>query len=180
MVGEVANRYAKAIYDLAKETGKKDEILAELRELSKSFGSPEFESFFSQKNVTNTDKVLIVKKAIASTKVSETVTSFISILAQKGRLSLFSQILFSYEAQSDSESNVVRGTVESAVSLLPEQRQQLEDIVAKVTHKKAILTYSVVPEIIGGLVAKVGSYTFDDTIDTHLKKLNEDLKRRAH
>jgi F-type H+-transporting ATPase subunit delta len=181
IVCEVANRYAKAIYELAKESGRKDEILGELRIINEMFAADKnLALFFEQKTASNLEKEAVIKKAIAASTMSEAVASFICVLAKKGRLSLFSQIVFSFEAQSDNDSGVVRGTVQSAVALLPEQRTQLEEIVTKVTKKKAILAYSVHPEIIGGLVANVGSYTFDDTIDTHLKKLNEDLKRRAH
>lgn len=181
IVSEIANRYAKAIYELAKESGQKDQILGELRTIAKMFEADHaLMQFFAQKSISNSTKLAAVQAAFQDAKMSDTVKSFLNVLAGKGRVDLFDQILFSFEEQSDADSGVVRGVVESAISLLPEQRTQLEEIVAKVTHKKAILNYKVKPEIIGGLVAKVGSYTFDDTIDTHLKKLNEDLKRRAH
>jgi F-type H+-transporting ATPase subunit delta len=62
----------------------------------------------------------------------------------------------------------------------PEQRQLLETRISKVTGKKVILEYKTDESLLGGLVAEVGSLTFDDSLDTQLKLLNEELKRRAH
>ena len=64
-------------------------------------------------------------------------------------------------------------------SLAPEERQRLEKTIEGVLNKKVILTYKVDPSVIGGLIASVRSFTFDDSIDSHLKRMNEELKRRT-
>jgi F-type H+-transporting ATPase subunit delta len=47
-------------------------------------------------------------------------------------------------------------------------------------NKKIILTYKEDPTLLGGVVAQVGGWTFDDSIETHLIKMNEELNRRAN
>jgi F-type H+-transporting ATPase subunit delta len=52
--------------------------------------------------------------------------------------------------------------------------------VAQVTGKKVILEYKEDASLLGGLIAEVGSLTFDDSLETQLRTMNEELKRRAH
>jgi F-type H+-transporting ATPase subunit delta len=62
--------------------------------------------------------------------------------------------------------------------LAQESRTKIEDIVTKVTRKKVILSFVEDAKLIGGTVAQVGGWTFDDSLESHLRRLNEDLNRR--
>lgn len=180
-ISEVAVRYAKAFYSMAEESKNLETLFNELRALNEMFESnKEITEFFSSPLVSAKDKATALNNSLKDQKLSDETKNFLSILAKKNRLEYFPQIVSAFEQESDEAHGVVRGVVRSAVALGPDQRQRVEDIVAKATKKRAILSYSVDPSLIGGLVAEVGSYTFDDTIESHLRRLNEDLKRRAH
>ncbi|MES2964311.1 MAG: ATP synthase F1 subunit delta, partial [Bdellovibrionota bacterium] len=103
----------------------------------------------------------------------------INLLARKDRLGVFGEIVHAFEAEADAANNVARGVVRSATVLGQDDRKRIEDQVERVLKKKVILSYKVDPSVIGGLVAQVGSYTFDDSISAHLKRMNEELKRRT-
>ena len=75
---------------------------------------------------------------------------------------------------------MTRGTVKSAKPLSEDAKKDLESRINKILNKKIILTYKEESTLLGGVVAQVGGWTFDDSIETHLTKLNEDLNRRAH
>jgi len=75
---------------------------------------------------------------------------------------------------------VTRGTVKSASVLPPESRSRIEKRVSEVTGKKVILTYTQDATVIGGLIAEVGGYLFDDTLKSHLQRIKDDLNRRDH
>jgi F-type H+-transporting ATPase subunit delta len=92
-------------------------------------------------------------------------------------LGLFHDIVTSYEVIADEAHGVTRGTVRSATVLGPEDRKRIEELVSKATKKQVILTYKEDPALVGGLVAEVGSFTFDDSITSHLKRINEQLTR---
>jgi F-type H+-transporting ATPase subunit delta len=85
-----------------------------------------------------------------------------------------------FETISDEDHGVTRGNVRSAATLSPESRQQIEDTVTKVTKKKVILNFTEDPKLLGGMVAQVGGWTFDDSLETHLTRMSEDLNRRTH
>ena len=176
---QLASRYAKALFFLANESGKSESVLAELRGLEEAFAKePAIQEYFATPLVRPEQREEALLKAVAS-KVSSEIRDFLLLLATRNRLSLFSEIVQAYEQQNDAAHGVTRGTVESAIALRPEERKGLEATVKKVIKKEVILSYKTNPKIIGGLLAKVGSYTFDDSIQSHLRRMNEDLKRRT-
>jgi F-type H+-transporting ATPase subunit delta len=98
----------------------------------------------------------------------------------KGRLQHISDILTSFEEIVDSQNGIIRGSVRSAVKLDQDARQNIEKVVSHFVKKKVILTYSEDVSLVGGVVAQVGGWTFEDTLDSHLRRLKEDLNRRAN
>ena len=178
-MSEVSLRYAKALYELSAD--QSGSVLSELRTLENVFmKDKEVQDFFTSPLIKDSDKTMAVKSALKDKGLSENVYNFIITLAQKGRINLFSEVILAFQKISDEANGVTRGEVRSANALSPEERQEIQDVVSKTTKKNVILTYEEDPNLIGGLIAEVGSYTFDDTLTSHLRRLNDDLKRRTH
>lgn len=178
---EVASRYARALFLVAQEKSNVERIFSELRALRSAIRKDEeLVDALSSPLIKGADRELAVQSAFAERDVSAEVESFFCLLARKNRLGLFSEIVDAFEHEADEANGVTRGTVRSAGVLSPEERAEIEKIVAKATGKRVILSYQEDSSLIGGLVAEVGSFTFDDSILSHLRRLHEDLKRRAH
>jgi F-type H+-transporting ATPase subunit delta len=179
-VSELASRYAKAVYELAVDNRTQDKVFNDLRSLSEAFSKDQdIMEFLATPLVTAEQRVAVIEKAIAGNGVSKEVTDLLLLLARKDRLSVFNDIVHAFEAEADSANGVARGVVRSSIALEPNERTRLEAAVEQVLKKKVILKYTVDPSVIGGLIAQVGSYTFDDTISSHLRRMNEELKRRT-
>ena len=178
---EVSSRYASALYDLALESNTQDNIFAELRAVKKLFEKEvEIKNFISSVLVKPSDKEEAIKKAITDKGLSKETESFLLLLAKKNRLSLFDDIVGAYQDRADADHGVTRGTVQTTTVLSPEERHNVEKFVSEATGKKVILTYTEEPSLIGGLTVQVGSYKFDDTLASHLRRLKEELKRSTH
>ena len=177
----VAGRYAKALYSLASEQKIEERVLNELRETATAFTeSPqEFETLVSP-TLRHEDRKKIVTALFDAKSYTELFRSFVQLLVSKNRLNLFGEIVEAYQQQSDLLHGVSRGTVRSPAPMKPEERIRLEEIVSRVTKKKAILEYKQSPELIGGMLAHVGSYTFDDSLDTQLRLMYENLNRTSN
>jgi F-type H+-transporting ATPase subunit delta len=174
----LASRYAKAVYSQAKETNEQDAIFNEMRALDQSFSSDkDINEYLSTPLVRPTDKVKALEGMLSKIKVSGTLKNFLLLLAKKDRLGLYHDIVNAYEVIADEAHGVTRGSVRSATVLGPEDRKRIEQLVSKATKKQVILTYKEDPQLVGGLVAEVGSFTFDDSITSHLKRINEQLTR---
>lgn len=181
ITSEVSNRYASALFQLAKDSGKQDQIFNELRALKEMFSkNNEARAILSLPTIKGTDKVKAFVEALKTAPVSEEVKAFCFLLAKKNRLPIFFEVVDAYQSQIDISNGVTRGVVRSTTVLSPEERQRIEKIVSQVTKKQVIMSYKQDTALIGGLIAEVGSYTFDDTLTTHLKRLKEELKRSAH
>ncbi len=177
---ELANRYAKALYELAVDNRSVDMVFAHLRALNETLSKDKgTHDFLISPMVSAADREKVLKAALDNKGVAREVTDLVYLLARNDRMALFPELVQAFEAQADAANNVCRGTVRSATVLGQAERQRVEETVERVLKKKVILTYKVDPTVIGGLVAQVGSYTFDDSIDSHLKRMNEELKRRT-
>lgn len=178
MISEVALRYAKALFEVIETSSQADQdrVLNEMRALSGGIGvKTEISQFFASPIVSSADKV----KAFAALKgkLSAPVENLLSVMADKDRLEFIPDLAVALESLIDAKHGVTRGTVRSATALDAEQVKSLEATVRKVTGKQVILKFEVDPSLIGGLIAKVGGWTFDDSLTTHLTSMKEGLSR---
>jgi F-type H+-transporting ATPase subunit delta len=179
MISEVARRYARAFYELAKAENSADKVFAELRVLKQAFSEPAIKEFLISPVVDGDKKAEALKTALGG-KASQSLQNGVMLLAAKNRLGLFFDIVDAFEAISDADHGVTRGTVRSAKALNPEARSKIEATVNKVTGQKVILNFTEDADLLGGMMAQVGGWTFDDSLETHLTRMSEDLNRRTH
>ncbi len=179
-VSNIAKRYSQAIFEISQNKSNTEQVFKELKALKEAFSGEEINSFFTNPTVGRQDKMDCAQKIVKEFQFSEEVKSFLLMLAENNRLSILENIVEEFQFFNDQAHSVTRGEVTSSHVLTPEEREQIETIVSKKTNKRVILTYKEDPKLIGGLIAKVDGYTFDDTITMHLNRLNEDLKRRVH
>ena len=80
-----------------------------------------------------------------------------------------------YRERLLNHQNIVRAEVTSAAPLSPEKTKALEDSLSKVTGKKIDLSVSVDPELLGGVVARIGSTVYDGSVKTQLERMRQQL-----
>ncbi|PIS11393.1 MAG: ATP synthase F1 subunit delta [Bdellovibrio sp. CG10_big_fil_rev_8_21_14_0_10_47_8] len=180
MINEVARRYARALYELAKTSKNSERVFSELRTLKEVFASNETISEFILSPVIPPDQKIAALKGALEGKLCPELTQTLLLLAEKNRLPIFMDMADAFEAISDEDHGVTRGTVRSAKPLSPEVRKDIEDKVTQVIKKKVILNFSEDAKLLGGMVAQVGGWTFDDSLETHLTRMSEELNRRTH
>ena len=180
MINELALRYGKAFFDLTQEQKSSEKVLLEMRALREAFESNgDVLEFFTSELVPLEQRSELLGKALGS-KLSPTTLQFLSTLIENGRLGLFSGIAQAFEQIMDEVHGAVRGTVTSATAINPEERKKIEDQISKTTGKKVILHFEEDPSLVGGMVAQVGGWTFDDSLKSHLTRMSDELNRRAH
>ena len=177
MISEVSKRYARALFDLAQEANKVDLVLAELRGVSEVFQKSGFMELLASPAVLLEEKESAIKSALGG-KVQDLVLQTLLLMLENGRASLFTEVVAAFEESSDQSHGVSRGSVRSAEALGSDRQKQLEAAIFAATQRKVILTYSNDPSILGGLVASVGGWTFDDSLKSHLHRMSEELKRK--
>ncbi|MGZ3722732.1 MAG: ATP synthase F1 subunit delta [Bdellovibrionales bacterium] len=174
----LATRYARALYGLAAEKNEQDAVFEKMRALSEAFSADaQVSQYLFSPVVRPADKVAALEKLVAALTLPESLQKFVLLLAKKNRLGVFKDIVTAYQQIADDAHGVTRGTVRSATVLDPDERKRIETLVGRATKKQVILNYKEDPALLGGLVAEVGSFTFDDSLISHLKRINEQLNR---
>ena len=91
------------------------------------------------------------------------------------RLVLLPDLLQVYDERLEALRGVVRAEVTSATDLTPEQAAQLQQRLAAATGRTVTLSTKVDPSLIAGVVARIGSTVYDDSVATQLEKMREKL-----
>ena len=178
---QIGMRYADALYQLASEKSLNDETFAQLCSIAEALDlDPTIQNFLSSPLIRPLEKEKAFAGAFKSVHANELVKNFIFLLARKQRLGILNDVVTAFQNLADQKHGVVRGTVRSPTVLAPEERKRIEETVNRVTKKNAILTYKEDPQLLGGLVAEVGSYTFDDSLASHLRRMNEQITQKNH
>jgi F-type H+-transporting ATPase subunit delta len=175
-----ANRYAKALFDVAlaekADLAKVDQDLQALVGALKE--SPELLLVVARRSVTDAARQSLMEAVSKAMSLSTPVTKMLVLLATSGKLNLVPELAAAYAERLLSHQNVVRADVTSAAPLSPEKTRALEESLSKVTGKKVEISVSVDPELLGGVVAQIGSTVYDGSVKTQLTKMRQELVKQ--
>lgn len=174
-VAEVSKRYAKALFAVSKESNSHEQTLANLTAISTAANSPEALSFFRNPQVDSAKKTEAVLTTMEKVGTSENVRNFVKLMMEKNRAELLGDVAKAYEQLIDEDSGVTKGYIYAAKPLGGDVVKSLETKISTILKKKIVLQFKEDAQVIGGVVAKVGGWTFDDSLDLHLKKLKDEL-----
>ncbi len=179
VTSEVSKRYAKALFELVAQN-KAEEVLKELRSVQAAFNNDKLKNVIVSPVLSRKEKEIIVGQIMSGLDLREEVEGLVKLLALKDRLSIFSDVVQAFETISDEKNKVLRGVVKSAGALSDAEKSEIEEAISKFTGYQLLLDYKEDPSLIGGMIAQVGSHTFDGTLNTQLMKLKEEINRRAN
>ncbi len=177
-LSQIALKYSKAIFHVSKNH---EVVLNQLRQIVAILDKDNTaKEFFASHFISNIQKIEVIKNTFTDKGIVPEVLNLLLVLAEKGRIELLAEVVNTFEFLVDNEHGVTRGEVKSATPLDNDERKRIESVVAKVTNKKVILTFSEDEKLIGGIVTRVGGWTIEDSLDSHITRLKEDLNRRAN
>jgi F-type H+-transporting ATPase subunit delta len=173
----IGRRYSKALMAVATERALPPEaLLAELEQVERTLaGEPRFLELLTNPKVLLTDRLASLKRLLDAIGPQPVVRNFFEILLRKGRLAALPEIVDEFRSLADSQAGVLRAAVTSAAPLTPAETDQVRGILEKRFSKTVIATITVDPELIGGLVIKIGSLSFDGSIRSQLKTIQSQL-----
>lgn len=172
----VARVYAEALLNSAAKQGQVDDVLEELQALVKDVfrADPQLETFFASAAVGRDRKAKVIEDAFQS-RAGELFTNFLQVLNQHDRLNLLRPILVAARELSDERARRIRVRVASAVPLGADQQTRLKDHLRQSLKLEPILETATDPDIIGGLVVRVGDWLYDGSVRSQLETLRNQL-----
>ena len=172
----VARRYATALADVVSKNGDADGAKNELKEWEVMVAaSAELHEVFGNPSIPYAKKERVLDALIQRSGPSKTVSNFLRVLLQNGRLTDLPEINDRFAAVLEERSGVVSGDVISARELADAQKKELENNLEKLTGKKVRLKFQIDEDIIGGVVTRIGSTVYDGSVRTQLENLKEQL-----
>ena len=175
-----ANRYAKALFDVAvTENADLATIARDLSEVAEMLKtSPDLQLNLSRGSVTDAQRQKLMEAISKAMSLSVPVTKTLVLLARSGKMNLIPEMSAAYRERLLSHQNVVRAEVTSAAPLSPEKTKALAESLAKVTGKKVEISASVDPDLLGGVVARIGSTVYDGSVKTQLTRMRQELVKQ--
>jgi F-type H+-transporting ATPase subunit delta len=119
----------------------------------------------------------VLDAVLDAVEISEVMRSFITLLFNKGRIVYLRQIATYYHKLADELKGIVRADVVSATGLADEKIEAIREALSKMTGKEVVLEARQDPDIIGGVVTKIGDLVLDGSVKTQLENMRESLKR---
>jgi len=172
-----ANRYAKALFDVAlqehADLGQVDRDLQAVVAMLEA--SPDLAEASNRGTVTEEKRKSLIEAVSRAMTLTVPVTKLLVLLAQTRKLNLLPDLEQAYRERLLAHQNIVRAEVKSAAPLSPDKTKALEESLAKVTGKKVELSVSVDPELLGGVVATIGSTVYDGSVRTQLQRMRQEL-----
>jgi F-type H+-transporting ATPase subunit delta len=175
---ELARVYARSLFEVAREHGKLDELreqlgqfadaLNEHRELAVFFFSPYFSSLEKEDGLSR-----ILDGA------DEALLNFLKLLIENHRMPVIFRIRARYERLWEEENRMLPVEVTSAIALDPETTDALGQSIGERAGRKVKLAARVDPDILGGIVVRVGNSILDASIRNRLEQLRRHVAQGA-
>lgn len=173
-----ARRYARAIFQLAGEEGRRDETVAEIDGLAKLLdGSDELADVLYRPLHPMAERRAAFDAVAGRIGLSATVRRFVEFLLQQHRMRDFPLIAAEVRRLADEAAGRIEAEVVSAAGLQPAQLERVRSALAARTGRDVRVTPRIDPSLIGGIVARVGDLVFDGSIRKQLEQLRANLVR---
>ena len=173
---EIAERYASAFFELAQDEGKLAEAEADLDALSSAYGESEDLRRLIQSPAFGAEDKEAGLKALLDGKAQALTINFVRLIALKGRLSLIQSIISRFKEIAADARGEVAAEVVSAHPLSDEQVNDLKAQIRASVGKDVALDTRTDPDLLGGLIVKIGSRMIDSSLKTKLARLRARLK----
>lgn len=177
----LAGIYAQALLDAAARKGDLDESLLELRSLCDLIpGSANpFQSLVDNPLATRDVIKGVIDRSFGG-RSSESVLHFLHVLNDHERLALLIPIIRTFERLVDQRKGRVAVHVRTATDLDHGARSSLEQTLRDALGKEPVLHCSVDPELIGGMIVRVGDRVWDGSLSWQIRRLQDQLMERGN
>jgi F-type H+-transporting ATPase subunit delta len=175
---EIAEVYARALFDVAKEQDALDEIHDELGQFAEELDqNHDLQVFFFSPYFSSQEKKDGIGKMISG--ADEHFVRFLELLAERHRMPAIFRIKRDFDGLYAEERKLLPVTITSAIELDKSLVKDIRKKIEEQTDRKVDLTTKVDPDVLGGLVLRVGNKVLDASIRSRLERLRKQVAKAA-
>src|SRR5579871_4404661 len=175
---ELAQVYARALFEVAREQGKLDELREQLAQFAEAVESDrQLAVFFFSPYFSTAEKEQGLERILPG--ADESFVNFLKLLIEKHRMPVLFRIRGAYQSLWDEENKVLPVEITSAIENDPATTESLGNTIGERAGRKVTLAARVDPDIIGGIVVRVGNSILDASIRNRLEQLRRQVAQGA-
>jgi len=172
----VANRYARALADVVTPSGDYRKVLQELQEFASVYrDNLELREVFASPAVALPQKMKVLEAIGARLGISPLTLIFLRVLLTNYRMPLIEEAVQAYRKIAYDQLGVVQVTISSASDLSEAERESVTARFRELTGKQVELEFQIDSELLGGIVAQIGSTVYDGSVRGNLARIREQL-----
>ncbi|MCB9851150.1 MAG: ATP synthase F1 subunit delta [Phycisphaerales bacterium] len=175
----IADSYAKSLLELTEQARTTDSVVGAFRDFVEYIGRDTAFHDFLTSHAVDTDRRAAVLEKLFRGKLDDLLLSAVQVINRKGRCELIPLIYDRYRLAVEEVRNEVDVYVTSAVPLSDASRTQLTQAVTRVAGKTPRIVEQVDPNILGGLIVRIGDEKLDNSVARQLAAIAGKLDERT-
>jgi F-type H+-transporting ATPase subunit delta len=175
---EISDVYARALFEVAKESGALDRVHDELGQFADALDTDRnLQVFLFSPYFSSEEKKEGIKRIV--TDADERLINFLELLAERHRMPLIFRIRRNFDSMWAEENKLLPVTVTSAVELDEGLVNDIGKRIEEQTDRSVELSSNVDPDVLGGLQVQVGNMVLDATVRNRLEQLRKQVAKAS-
>jgi F-type H+-transporting ATPase subunit delta len=178
--GGLADRYAAALYAHADDLHALDSVVSEMEVLGRVIeASADFRRLIESPLIDVTTASKAALAMLTQEGFSKPVRDFVGVIASNRRLRALPEIVKAFASLVAERRGIITAHVASAHPLNDVQRQQLRARLIEAGYGNVNIVEQVQPDLLGGLVVRIGARLYDTSLKARLQRLQYAMKGAA-
>ncbi len=169
-----ARRYAEAAFAIAQQDDTVGAWLSGLQAIAAALADERMALVVGNPTLPIGGRRDVLRQALEKAPEPK-VLNLISLLLERRRIELLPQIVEEFQRLVDARDGVVRAVATTAAPLRPEELRALRERLASMTGRTVELTTDVDPQLLGGIVVRLGDRLLDGSVRGRLERLRSQL-----
>jgi F-type H+-transporting ATPase subunit delta len=173
---EIAQVYARSIFEVAQEQDKLDLVREQIDQFADALSeSRELQTFLFSPYFSTDEKKDGLHRAVIDP--DESVRNFLELLLENHRMPVVFRVRRELDRLWEDVNQLLPVQITSAVELDASVAERVAEEIGRQTGRRVQLTSTVDPDVIGGLVLRVGNSILDASIRTRLESLRKQVAK---
>ncbi len=173
MASTIGRRYAEAYFDLARKAGKIPQWRDDLARAAETLANPEVADALANPRLTLGERTRLALDLLDG--IGEPARNLVRLLIERRRAGVLGELLEAYDDLTDRDSGLIRADVTTAVPVDAELKKRIARLLGDKLGATVQTEVHQDPDILGGLVIRIGDRVIDNSVRTRLEQLRTAL-----
>ena len=175
--GSLGRRYAKALFQLAREAGQEEKVGQELEQFNVAYAESDLKQVLVNPAFALDVRKKILAQVTQAEQLSELTRHFLSLLADRDRMPHLAGVVSRYRRLLNEAKGRVEAKVVSVSPLEPERLEQLRGQLHGISGKDVVLQQEIDLGLLGGVLVELEGKVYDGSIRTQLENMKQRIVR---